>query len=270
MKNSPSRRRAIATWAGALAGLFAVSVAKPLKAATQKVLAKKAFPKNYDPMAHQWQMVIDIDRCIGCGLCAEACKTENSVPRDSASFRTWIERYTLLKPKPNSIAMRGETIVDSPEGGIKGFPPTQISKDQILHSFFVPKLCNLCHHSPCAQACPVGATFDSPDGAVLVDKNYCIGCGFCIQACPYGCRYFNHETHTADKCSLCYHRITRGLKPACVEVCPSGARIFGDLKDPNPENPVRLFIAKNKVNSLKAHLGTDPRVLYANMDKEVR
>jgi Fe-S-cluster-containing dehydrogenase component len=161
-------------------------------------------------------------------------------------------------------------IVESPNGGRDGFPPTLVPREEILKSFFVPKLCNLCEHSPCVQVCPVGATFDTPDGAVLVDPNYCIGCGFCIQACPYGCRFLNPETKTAEKCTLCYHRITRGKKPACVEICPTEARIFGDLKNPVENDPIQAFINKNKVNSLKPHLGTEPRVLYANLDKEVR
>ncbi len=185
-------------------------------------------------------------------------------------FRTWIERYVITKPKPGSGETRGETVVDSPDGGIEGFPEALVPKEDILKSFFVPKLCNLCEHSPCTQVCPVGATFEAPDGAVLVDKNYCIGCGFCIQACPYGCRFFNPETHTADKCTLCYHRITRGLKPACVEICPSQARIFGDLKNPVPDDPLQQFIANNKVEGLKRNLGTGPRVAYAGLDEEVR
>jgi Fe-S-cluster-containing dehydrogenase component len=116
----------------------------------------------------------------------------------------------------------------------------------------------------------VGATFDAPDGVVLVDPEYCIGCGFCIQACPYGCRFMNPDTHTAEKCTLCYHRITRGLQPACVEVCPTHSRIFGDMKNLTPQSPLREFIQQNKVFTLKPHLGTEPRVLYANLDKEVR
>ena len=74
----------------------------------------------------------------------------------------------------------------------------------------MPKLCNHCAHSPCVQVCPVGATFESPDGVVLVDKDYCLGCRYCVQACPYGCRYIDPRTRTVDKCTLCYHRITRG------------------------------------------------------------
>ena len=118
--------------------------------------------------------------------------------------------------------------------------------------------------------CPVGATFDAPDGAVLVDRKYCIGCGFCIQACPYGCRFLSPVTRTAEKCTLCYHRITRGLKPACVEVCPTQARIFGDLKNSEPDDPIQQFYQNNLVTTLKPHLGTEPRLFYAGIDKEVR
>jgi tetrathionate reductase subunit B len=270
MKQQFSRRGMLSTLGGAVAGLMSLAVARTAKAAVQKVLVSTTAPNGYDPTKHKWLMCFDVDRCIGCGLCVDACKKENHVPSGPTYFRTWIERYIIKKPKPGSGEARGEVLVDSPNGGRDGFPPTTIPREEILKSFFVPKLCNLCEHSPCTQVCPVGATFDSPDGAVLVDPKYCIGCGFCIQACPYGCRFLNPETHTAEKCTLCYHRITRGLKPACVEICPTEARIFGDLKNPVPNDPIQAFINKNKVQTLKPHLGTDPRTLYANLDKEVR
>lgn len=265
-----SRRRILGVLAGAAAALVSSPAARAAKATVQKIFVSSQTPKGYDPTKHRWLMAFDADRCIGCGHCVVACKTENHVPKTPTFFRTWIERYIIKRPAPGSDASRGEVLVDSPDGGMEGFPPTLVPRSEILKSFFVPKLCNLCEHSPCVQACPVGATFDSPDGAVLVDPTYCIGCGFCVQACPYGCRFLNPETHTAEKCNLCYHRITRGLKPACVEVCPTQTRIFGDLKNPVPNDPLQAFIEKNKVFTLKPHLGTEPRVLYANLDKEVR
>ncbi|MHB8519457.1 MAG: 4Fe-4S dicluster domain-containing protein [Limisphaerales bacterium] len=269
MKRQFTRRNALATLGGALAGVFTLSAARKAKAAVQKLFVSAQTPKGYDPAKHKWLMQIDIDKCIGCGLCVEACKTENNVPQGPAYFRTWVERYIIKKPKPGTDAPRGEVVVDSPDGGMH-FPPSLVPREEILRSFFVPKLCNLCEHSPCAQACPVGATFESPDGVVLVDPKYCIGCGFCVQACPYGCRFLNPITKTAEKCTLCYHRITSGLRPACVEVCPSEARIFGDLKNPVPNDPIQRFIASNRMMALKPHLGTDPRVMYAGLDKEVR
>jgi tetrathionate reductase subunit B len=275
MKEPVTRRRILGRVSAALAGLLALPVAKAAKAAVQNLLVSPDAPKGYDPTAHKWVMAVDANRCIGCGLCATACKKENHVP-DGPYFRTWIERYIITKPKAGTDEARGETIVDAPNGGMNGFHDLPlnkekrlITKDEILHSFLVPKLCNLCRHSPCAQVCPVGATFDAPDGAVLVDPKYCIGCGFCIQACPYGCRFLSPITKTAEKCSLCYHRITRGLMPACVEVCPTQARIFGDLKNSKPDDPIQQFYANNRVQTLKPHLGTEPRLLYAGLDKEV-
>ena len=138
----------------------------------------------------------------------------------------------------------------------------------IVRTFFVPKLCNQCAHPPCVQVCPVGATFQTPDGVVLVDEKRCIGCRYCIQACPYGARYLNPRTKTADKCTFCYHRITEGLLPACVEVCPTEARIFGDLKG-KADRLVR-FHRVNQISVLKPDLNTEPKVLYAQLDGEVR
>jgi len=214
---------------------------------------------EYDPTEHNYAMGIDIRRCIGCGRCAAACKNENDVPREPHFFRTWVERYV--------IPTEGEAIVDSPNGGIDGFPETKEEGDR-LRSFFVPKLCNHCANAPCVQVCPVGATFTSRDGVVLVDDQYCIGCRYCIQACPYGARYLHPEKKVADKCTFCYHRITRGLLPACVEVCPTQARIFGEVG--LRSSPLRRFLRFNDVIVLKASLNTKPKVYYANADGEVR
>ena len=201
---------------------------------------------------------IDIEKCIGCGRCVEACKVENNVPMEPFYFRTWVERYVIDQDH--------QLNVDSPNGGMNGFPdlPDEAKPHK---TFFVPKLCNLCEASPCVQVCPVGATFKTEDGAILIDKEYCIGCRYCIQACPYGTRYFNPITQVADKCSLCYHRVKKGLKPACVEVCPTGTRMFGNYND--PEDPLNKFIASNKVQILKPHMGTQPKTVYKGLDKEV-
>jgi Fe-S-cluster-containing dehydrogenase component len=268
MKTRITRRRILNTLGAAVTGLLSLPLARSAKVAVQKVLVNAPAPRSYDPHKHKWIMAIDAGRCIGCGLCVEACKKENHVP-EGPYFRTWVERYVIAKPEAGSELPRGKTYVESPHGGMKGAQELPVPADQVQHSFFVPKLCNLCKHSPCTQVCPVGATFDAPDGAVLIDPNYCIGCGFCIQACPYGCRFMNPITKTAEKCSLCYHRITRGLKPACVEVCPTQARVFGDLMNLTPGDPLDVFYKTNKLQALKPHLGTDPRVLYAGIDKEV-
>jgi tetrathionate reductase subunit B len=236
--------------------------AAPLLLATVRVAegaAASADDETYKAEGHYYGMGIDVNKCIGCGRCADACKTENNVPREPFYFRTWVERYVLTTG--------GETVVTSPDGGIEGFPST-VSEKGILRTFFVPKLCNHCANPPCVQVCPVGATFITPDGVVLVDKDYCIGCRYCIQACPYGARFLNPATHTAEKCTFCYHRVVQGKVPACVEVCPTGARIFGDVQARS--SPLVRFKRFNEIQVLKPQLNTEPKVYYANLDGEVR
>jgi Fe-S-cluster-containing dehydrogenase component len=131
----------------------------------------------------------------------------------------------------------------------------------------VPKICNQCENPPCVQVCPVGATFRTPDGVVLVDREYCIGCRYCIQACPYGARYLHPEYHTADKCTFCYHRLVKGLLPACVEACCTGARIFGEVE--TRTSPLVRFVRFNDIRVLKPDLNTKPKVFYAHLDGEV-
>ena len=212
---------------------------------------------KYRMAEHYWAMTIDINKCIGCGNCVKACAQENEVPK--GFFRTWVERYEVS----------GDDLehprVDSPNGGMNGFPSIDKPADK---AFFVSKLCNHCAHSPCVQSCPVGATFESPDGVVLVDQKYCVGCGYCIQACPYGCRYMHPTKHVADKCSLCYHRITKGLTTACCEVCPTGSRRLADLKD--PKDPVHDFLRVNKIQVLKPEMATGAKVFYKDLDGSVR
>ena len=204
-------------------------------------------------------MGIRIDSCIGCGRCVEACKAENDVPREPFYFRTWVERYVL--------GSDGEVTVDSPKGGIDGFRPIE-ENQEVVRTFFVPKLCNHCDNPPCVQVCPVGATFKTEDGVILVDRDYCIGCRYCIQACPYGARYLDPRTKTADKCTFCYHRVTKGLLPACVEVCPTQARVFGEVKAIT--SPLRRLMRMSHLQVLKPYLNTKPKVFYSGLDTEVR
>ncbi len=213
--------------------------------------------KNGELTKPVYGMGIQIDKCIGCGRCVEACKIENDVPREPFFFRTWVEKYVIKKD--------GSVIVQNiaNETGAETVP----EKD-ILRSFFVPKLCNQCTNPPCVQVCPVGATFSTEEGVVLVDEKRCIGCRYCIQACPYGARYLHPTKKTADKCTFCYHRIEKGLLPACVEVCPTHARIFGDLK--SMASPLVRFKRMNKLHVLKPYLNTEPKVSYADLDGEVR
>jgi Fe-S-cluster-containing dehydrogenase component len=224
-------------------------------ATLEQIIGAEAPSDAYKLADHWWGMLIDIEKCIGCGNCVRGCSKENSVP--SGYFRTWVERYQVEEGK--------QPVVESPDGAMNGFAP--LTRDDIK-AFFVPKLCNQCADSPCVQVCPVGATFVSPDGVVLVDQEYCLGCRYCVQACPYGCRYLHPETRTVDKCTLCYHRITQGLTTACCENCPTGARQLVDFK--NPKDPVHEFLRKNMVEVLKPYMATKAKVYYKNLDGSVR
>ncbi len=179
----------------------------------------------------RFAMVINIEKCIGCHACVASCKAENNVPL--GVFRTWVEEHE-----------KGE------------YPNASL--------FFAPKLCNQCDKPPCVQACPVKATYRREDGLVLINYEWCIGCGACIQACPYAVRYFDPVKHTADKCTFCVQRVDQGLHPACVDTCVGGARVFGDLNDPNSE--VSRLVSTKRVMVLKPQLGTEPQVYYIGLD----
>ncbi len=178
----------------------------------------------------RYAMLIDATRCYGCMACVAACAAENNVP--IGVFRTWVERH--------------------------------VRKDGNIT--FVPKQCNHCENPPCVKPCPTGATFKRDDGLVLIDDETCIGCGACIQACPYGARFANPVKGVADKCTFCEHRLAKGLLPACVEACPAAARVFGDLGD--PEGEVSKIVESSNVLVLKAWAHTDPKIYYRNLPKE--
>ena len=205
-----------------------------------------------------WGFLVDTTRCTGAGKCLTACRVENRVPEGQS--RTWVERYVHYKD--------GRVEVDLvPETGYAESGETQPDPDDVLRAYFVPKLCNQCVDAPCNQVCPVHASIKSPEGIELVDADRCIGCGYCVQACPYGIRFMNHDTGVADKCNWCYHRIMRDEQPACVEACPTGARVFGRLDDPNSEIAKRLATVPTSV--LKQHLGTIPLTRYVGLTDEV-
>ena len=225
----------------------------------QKIGLDKSTAEN-----HTLRFVVDITKCIGCGKCVKACKLENDVPLEPEYNRTWVERYIITETE--------EIFVDSPDAGIDGFTAEHMNmkyeKLDIRKSFFVPKLCNHCDKPPCVPVCPVGATYSSAEGVVLVNRKACIGCRYCVQACPFGARFLDPRLKVVDKCTWCYHRITKGLLPACVEVCPVGARMFGDIGD--PESPVSRIIKENTMGILKPEVGCENKVYYIGLEKGVR
>ena len=244
---------------GGLAASLPLSAFKFLSPAQAQALSE-------DP-ALRWVFLVDTNKCVGCGLCVKACKLENEVPYDAPVTRTWVERYVVTKD--NTVH------ADTPKGGRDGFVSKKIGDQEdeiaakdIAKTFFVPKLCNQCQNPPCVQVCPVGATFQTDDGVVLVDRTWCIGCGYCIMACPYGVRFFHPVYKVAEKCTFCYHRIKKGMKTACVDACPFGARQIGNMKD--YDDPVTRIIMTERVAVLKDEYGTKPQVYYLGLDRNVR
>jgi tetrathionate reductase subunit B len=172
-------------------------------------------------------MVIDLRRCVGCHACTIACKSEFNVPL--GVWRTWVKiRESGVYPR--------------------------------IRRSFLPKLCNNCRKAPCVDVCPTRASQYDEDGTVQIEDNKCIGCKLCVVACPYKQRFVNPDKKTADKCSLCMHRVQQGLAPSCVNTCISGARTFGDFND--PDSKVSKLLKANKVSVLKPELGTKPLVYY--------
>ena len=275
-KKKTQRREFLSATGKALAGLGVAAgggklLARDTKEDAATMAAKAAsFPTaDYDWTRHRWAYGIDTNKCIGCLRCVEACKAENDVVGDANHFRTWVERYVYLEGEDHAhVDSHADPQNIAASGSESEYRFDNRYKDEkVSRAFFVPKICNHCAHPACVQVCPVGATFRAEDGTVLIDHDYCIGCRYCVQACPYGARFFNEEEGVSDKCTWCYHRITKGLQPACVDVCPTGTRVFGDLNDSS--SPVSEFIKNNNVQVLKPESGNAPMCFYVGLDKDV-
>jgi tetrathionate reductase subunit B len=269
------RREFLGTLGGAIGTAALASCSRiSIEAQAQPQEVHRAFdptalPSGYEPSKHKWAFGVDATKCIGCLRCVEACKTENEVARDAHHFRTWVERYTYLdgKDEPH-IDSQADPVNIAASGSEEHYRfADRYEGQKVDKSFFVPKLCNHCTNPACVQVCPTGATFKTEDGVVVIDHTYCIGCQYCVQACPYGARFFDQEKRVSEKCTWCYHRITKGQLPACVEVCPTSARIFGDRND--EESPISKFLAENRVEVLKPETGNGPNVFYVGIDKDV-
>lgn len=180
----------------------------------------------------KYGFVIDNRKCIGCHACTTACKSEHEVP--IGVNRTWVKQV---------------------EKGV--FPHTR--------RLFSVLRCNHCTDAPCVEICPTEALFIRQDGIVDFDKDRCIGCKSCMQACPYDALYIDPQTRTAAKCNYCAHRIDVGLEPACVNVCPEHAIISGDME--NPDTEIAQLLARQQVTVRKAEKGTLPNVFYIDGDE---
>ncbi len=242
-------------------------------------------------MQHRWAMVIDLDRCVGCHACAVACRAEWQIPvNPDYNGYSFIDDYDKWL----------ETV--SAEGGdyrrnwVLRIGPAQTS--QGLAFTFYPGLCNHCEDPVCIKVCPVDpeekvftcfdclsgkckcgktvkmavrATYKEPfTGAVLIDKERCIGCGNCVEACPYKARYLNDtlDEPKADKCTFCYERLVHGEMPACVKTCIADARIFGDLNDPHSE--VAQLVRSGRARRLESDLvKIGPNVYFMGKEKNL-
>ncbi|MEB3805988.1 MAG: 4Fe-4S dicluster domain-containing protein [Desulfurococcales archaeon] len=181
----------------------------------------------------RYGFVIDLSTCIGCGDCVAACSEENTL--------------VLSEIKEDAVVPLGsrrDIWVSE-----RGFFPSVIRAH--YH-----RTCMHCEEAPCAAVCPTGATYKTEEGVVLVDYSLCIGCKYCLVACPYDARYVNEALGGPDKCTMCMHRLREGLQPACAEACPTDSIVFGDLDDPD-SRVARL--AKHAV-TLGPELGTRPKV----------
>jgi molybdopterin-containing oxidoreductase family iron-sulfur binding subunit len=216
---------------------------------------KRAMEKPIDQ--RKWVMVIDLQKCIGCSACTIACKAENQLP-PGVVYRPVIE----------------EEIGEYPNVGRR----------------WLPRPCMQCEEPPCVPVCPVNATWKREDGIVVIDYDACVGCRYCVVACPYSARYFDYGEHYTDgtperqpyeempvqeygrswsrsgiegvtrKCQFCIHRLDAGMLPACVTTCIGGATYFGDKND--PDSMVSELIGSPRVMRLKEEQGTDPKVYY--------
>jgi molybdopterin-containing oxidoreductase family iron-sulfur binding subunit len=236
----------------------------PLSPDAIEGIGERTHPGDVGEEKHAWCMGIDLSKCIGCQYCVWACQATNDVPKDDM-------RWNIGYPERT-------------ENGTE---------------FFMTRPCLHCIEAPCVKVCPVGATWIRKDGIVTMDYKRCIGCRYCEVACPYDVRRFNWKVSdeknpyqptwgsaeverrargVVEKCTFCSHRIDRGLEqglipgvdraatPACVNICPVNARVFGDHND--PESPISIFVNENETFRLREDFGTEPKVHYIRPEKE--
>jgi len=240
---TPERRRFLGWSAAAAAG---AALAPGLRLVE---LALARSPEEAASALQRWGLLVDIARCADCDVCVTACREENGWTGSGrpATDAQWIRKVSLR---------------DRGTG----------------HAQTLPLMCQHCEHPPCVDVCPTGASFRRADGIVLVDKHTCIGCRYCVLACPFGARSFIHEPvvgqkpdvprgkGTVESCTLCVHRVDRGQTPACAEACNrdgGAAMAFGDLNDASAEIHRRL---KSEPSSqIRADLALNTGVRYQGL-----
>lgn len=212
--------------------LLAGAAASPLALGLTGCTSEK--PQGRRP---KFVMVFDQNKCVGCGECKEGCNKANRLPEGTA-------RLTL------------QLLGVAPDGSNK--------KDR----HYVRVSCQQCENAPCVKVCPTGAAHRDPEtGIVTMNPDRCVGCKYCITACPYNVRYIRKDTLVADNCDFCLHsRLVKGEEPGCVEACRYDALVFGDLNEPN-SYVAKLLDVKDTVR-VRPHLGTKPTLRYIPLKKE--
>ncbi|MEK9719458.1 MAG: 4Fe-4S dicluster domain-containing protein [Quisquiliibacterium sp.] len=235
-----ARRALLSAGVAAAAGVLLAPGIRLIEIAAAQVVRKPGEPAS---SAVRWGLLIDTTRCSpDCNECVTACNTENGLPGGTAPTDVqWIRKVEIRHQSTGRTAS-------------------------------APVMCQHCASPPCVDVCPTGASFKRADGIVLVDRHSCIGCRYCVMACPYKARSFVHEPVTNQKpdvprgkgcvesCTLCVHRVDRGRKPACVEACPEGAMLFGDLNDPASE--ISRRVREISTSRIREDLGLDTGVRY--------
>jgi Fe-S-cluster-containing dehydrogenase component len=212
---------------------------------------------------------LNLSKCIGCRRCVHACVSENNQHRGSDERKDQIEYIRVLEMEKGSLDVEKAVHDYTHEVPAEG-------------KYYMPVQCHHCNNAPCTKVCPVEATWQEKDGIVVVDYNWCIGCRYCEAACPYYARRFNwvkpelpadqlnpdmhylgnrpRERGVMEKCTFCVNRTRKGQNPACLEICPTGSRKFGNLLD--PESEIRKVIDTKRVFILKEEAGTQPSFYY--------
>jgi len=242
------------------------AVLKRIERKVEKRHGVKATVRDIKPMdGVEYVYALNLSKCNGSRKCVHACVNENNQSRSPE-----IQYITVLKMPQGTMDMeKGEVLYDPPAVPEEGY-------------FYMPVQCQQCENPPCVKVCPVHATWQEPDGITVIDYDWCIGCRYCEAACPYWARKFNfaepkipkerinpnmaylsnrpRDNGVMEKCTYCLHRTREGRYPACLEACPTGARVFGNVLD---ENSQIAYVLKNRRTFvLKEDVGTIPRFFY--------
>jgi molybdopterin-containing oxidoreductase family iron-sulfur binding subunit len=267
LKDQPSLEEFLQTHYSMLTPEMMDNILKRIEQETARDYGTEVQVRDYRPMEGvEFAYALNITRCVGSRRCVYACMKENNISPDHPEM----SYIRVLELDNGSLDL---------EEGDPAYDRDQVRAEG---KYYLPISCQQCRKSPCTKACPVQATWTEPDGIRVIDYSWCIGCRYCIAACPYEARRFNwtrpvlapeeinpqmgylsnriRPRGVTEKCHFCLHRVRQGKNPACLEVCPSGARVFGNLRDPN--DPIHYILKEKRVYILKAELGTLPRFYY--------